>query len=170
MKLPFFILITFCVSCLAPTVHAFDTTYYLVRHAEKQSDGTHDPALTEAGVARAQKIAKVLKGVKLNAIYSTDYKRTRSTAAPVAAQTGLEVVLYDPRQGAFETFIASLKELEGNILVVGHSNTTPVVAGVLSGQTLPELHEHQYDHMYIVTRKKGAEETLVIKYINPLTP
>jgi len=75
---------------------AADTTYYLVRHAEKTAEKP-DPGLTETGQQRAQDLAVHLKDVKLIKIYSSDYIRTRDTAAPIAAAQGLEVTLYDPR-------------------------------------------------------------------------
>src|SRR5688500_8983040 len=71
---------------------AQETTVILVRHAEK-ADGPGDVALTEAGVARAMRLADVLKGAGIHAVYSTPYKRTTDTATPVAKALGLEVVL-----------------------------------------------------------------------------
>jgi len=62
------------------------TTVILVRHAEKSSDGSKDPELTDAGNARAIALAKLLKEVKVDAIYSTGFKRTQNTVAPLAWQ------------------------------------------------------------------------------------
>ena len=151
--------------------YAFDATFYLVRHAEKQNDGTHDPALTSKGVERAQTLANMLKGVQLDAIYSTNYKRTRATAAPTAIQAGLEVILYDPRPETFNKFIRDLKTMNGTFLIVGHSNTTPVVAGALAGQELAELKHHQYDHLYTVQLDELRDDArLSIQFIEPRTP
>jgi len=52
-----------------------DAVFYLVRHAEKELDGD-DPALSDAGYARADALAGVLRDVTLAAIYSTDTRRT----------------------------------------------------------------------------------------------
>ncbi len=159
-----------CTLMFMPSVYAFDATFYLVRHAEKQSDGTNDPALTDEGTARAQVIADLLRNEKLDAVYSTGYKRTRATAAPTANQAGLDVTLYDPKAEQFSAFIDKLKVSNGTYLVVGHSNTTAVVAGALSDQPLPDLEEHQYDHVYVVTRSDNGHATLTIKYTEPRTP
>ena len=54
------------------------TTYYLIRHAEKdQSDKTNrDPHLSEQGLKRAKNWATVLNDVKFDMVYSTNYNRT----------------------------------------------------------------------------------------------
>ena len=60
------------------------TTFILVRHAEKASDGTSDPALTKAGAARANNILSLFQKTEITAIYSSNYKRTKMTVAPLA--------------------------------------------------------------------------------------
>ena len=68
------------------------TTYYLIRHAEKdRSDSANrNPDLNPEGKKRAEKWAEVLKDIELDAVYSTDYKRTIQTAMPVADSKELE--------------------------------------------------------------------------------
>ncbi|NVJ96947.1 MAG: gamma subclass chorismate mutase AroQ [Alphaproteobacteria bacterium] len=134
--------------CLAPQVAA-DTTIYLVRHAEKASDGTRDPDLTPAGHERAQWIAHYLADRGLTAVFSTNYKRTRQTAAPTAKMAGLPVSIYDPR--ALEEFAAELKAKDGTFLVVGHSNTTPHLANLLANSTLKYAGEDVYDQVIKVS-------------------
>ncbi len=58
----------------------------VVRHGEKISDA--DERLTEAGRARAERLAKMLKDAGVTAIYSTDTERTRDTVQPLAAALG----------------------------------------------------------------------------------
>ena len=106
-------------ACGTPTSEP-DATYYLVRHAEKTKAET-DPALTEVGAKRAQDLAMRLKGVPLTKIYSSDYIRTRDTAAPIASEKNLDVVIYNPRD--LEGVSKNLLTETGHILVVGHSNT-----------------------------------------------
>jgi probable phosphoglycerate mutase len=122
---------------------------YLVRHAEKTTD-KDDPALTEAGQARADALADLLTGKWLTHIYSTDTKRTRDTAAPVAERYGLKVELYDPRD--LPAMAAKLKATPGRHLVVGHSNTTPQLTELLGGDGGTEIVEAtEYDRLYWVT-------------------
>ena len=72
------------------------TSYILVRHAEKVK-GVKDPDLSKEGLERAKSLAYLLKDVKVDVIYSSDYKRTQQTALPVAKGQKLEVQSYDPR-------------------------------------------------------------------------
>src|SRR5882762_5377478 len=72
------------------------TTIILVRHAEKGDDGTKDPELTDAGKQRAESLAKLLSKAKVDAIYSTAFKRTQNTVTPLAQQKGLTIETYNP--------------------------------------------------------------------------
>lgn len=146
---------------------ADDAAIYLVRHAEKQADS--DPELTEYGHARARALAEIMKNVSISKVYSTDTRRTRQTAQPTAEQKKLSVELYDPR--AFRDFASALTveflESGQSILVVGHSNTTPYLATLLTGDSFPELSEDQYDHLYKVVRSSEDKlEATIIKF-NP---
>ena len=157
------------VSIFALTVSvAADQTIYLVRHAEKQNDGTRDPSLTQLGKMRAIEIADMLATAELSRVYSTNYKRTQETASPSAKRVGLSVTPYDPR--ALPEFAEKLKSLDGTSLVVGHSNTTPALVAMLSGQDFPQLEEYQYDHLYVVTLKDDGGADVRIDYIEPRTP
>src|SRR5215213_9019578 len=82
-----------CASLLLMTVscHAA-TTIILVRHAEKAVSTSADMALSEAGAARANELARVLGGARIGAIYTTQYLRTRQTVAPLAKALGIEPV------------------------------------------------------------------------------
>lgn len=130
---------------------------YLVRHAEKTTD-KDDPALTEAGQARAEALADLLADKKLTHIHSSDTKRTRDTAAPLAERLGLEVALYNPRD--LPAMAAKLKATPGRHLVVGHSNTTPQLTELLGGDGgTPIVEATEYDRLYWVTT--AADEPVV---------
>ncbi len=136
---------------------------FLVRHAEKIT-GTADPALTAAGQARAQRLASMLKDAGIAHIHSSDYKRTRDTAAPLAKMLGLEVRIYDARQ--LTEFAARLQEQGGRHLVVGHSNTTPQLTELLGGDGgTPIAEATEYDRLYVVTRgTDGRAATLLLRF------
>lgn len=128
------------------------TTIFLVRHAEKAQDGTSDPPLTSEGKARAQELAYILKHVPLDAVYSTPYKRTQQTALPTAKAHSLQVNSYNPEEK--ESFLKNIlsKHKGGNVLIIGHSNTVPVLANHLSGSTqFPPLDESTYDNIFVVS-------------------
>jgi broad specificity phosphatase PhoE len=71
------------------------TTFILVRHAEKANDGTEDPDLTQEGNTRAEKLSKMFRDTRLVAIYSTNFRRTKYTVAPLAKIHNLEVQEYE---------------------------------------------------------------------------
>jgi broad specificity phosphatase PhoE len=135
---------------------------YLVRHAEKVTTPADpdNPGLSDCGESRAEGLARILADVKLEKIYSTDYQRTKATAWPVARRLTLEIELYDP--GELAEFSRMLLNQQEDALVVGHSNTTPVLAGMLAGEALEPFDEAFYDRLYLVTVSGGqARMTLL---------
>jgi len=146
------------------------TTVILVRHAEKVSD-EGDPPLSEAGAARANELARVLSDARVSAIYTTQYKRTQNTAAPLA--TALGVTPKVMRVGKTTTYAADvvreiLQHHAGKtVLVVGHSNTTVDVLRELGVKELPSIPETQYDDLFVVTLANNAIPKLVaLRYGN----
>lgn len=144
--------LTACKQNTKTTVIEKTITLYLIRHAEKDRSDPSDknPTLTPEGQKRAKKWAEVLKEANLKAVYSTDYKRTLHTAKPSAKQNGLEVELYDPYALNFE----ELKEKHngGSVLIVGHSNTTPMLVNKLLGKDkYKEIDGAESGALFIVT-------------------
>lgn len=139
------------------------TVIFLVRHADKAEEG-RDPPLSEAGKIRASGLASTLQNAGIDYIHSTDYKRTRDTAAPVAALLGLQVQIYDPR--ALELFAGELRQSSGRHLVVGHSNTTPQMAELLGGDGGTEIDEAgEYDRLYLLTiGADGSVDTVLLRF------
>lgn len=129
------------------------TRYYIVRHAEKEAATTMttDVPLSQAGAQRALALKELLQDRNIKNIYSTNYVRTKSTAAPLAQQLGLTPILYE----ASDTTIAFLlQKIKKNTLVVGHSNTVDDIVNRLTGkQLLQDLPDTQYGDLFIVTRR-----------------
>lgn len=145
----FFSALLILTGCAAQTPQP-DATYYLVRHAEKVL-GVKDPELTAEGALRAQALIERLSDVDLTAIYSSDYRRTMDTAKPVASAQNLPILSYDPRDLPALTEI--LLAQKGHILVVGHSNTTPPLAGLLgAAEGAPIIEATEYNRFYVITR------------------
>jgi len=137
-------------------------TIYLVRHAEKEA-GTNDPEdplLSSCGELRAQALARILSDIKLEKIYSTPFERTLSTARPIAESKKLEIEIYDPsRLGEFSQLLLDARQ---EALVVGHSNTTGVLAGLLAGVSEEAFDEGIYDRLYqVVISSKQARINLL---------
>ena len=118
---------------------------YLVRHAEKLND-IKNPALTACGKNRAQQLASLLSKAEVESIYSTSYQRTMQTARPFAKQQKMVIRTYHPKE--LEQLALQLKHNKENTLVVGHSNTTPVLVELLSQQTVAPLTEQDFQYLY----------------------
>ena len=125
------------------------TTFYLIRHTEKELDAGNDPGLTDQGRFRAEYWATVLKNVRIDRVYSTDTLRTRETAAPFAERNELEIELYSPSRIDYAEFIKT--NLKKSVVVVGHSNTTPGFAnGLLGREAYHDLDESNYSSLFVV--------------------
>ena len=59
----------------------------VVRHAEK-ADQTPDSALSAKGQARARALADLLRGAGVTHVITSEFLRTRQTAAPLATALG----------------------------------------------------------------------------------
>ena len=118
-----FIVIAVLFSSCATT-----TSYYIVRHAEKDAGTTMTPGtvktndvpLSEQGAKRAEALGRQLQGKKIKRIYSTNTIRTKSTAEPLSKLIGVPISVYNAVDSGFLQLLQNSKE---NLLVVGHSNT-----------------------------------------------
>lgn len=136
-------------------------TVILVRHAEKV-DASQDPELTDAGKQRAERLAKIVKKYKPGAIYSTDFKRTCDTAAPLATRRGLKVETYDAKKPA-ELIDTMMKSKTKRFMIVGHSNTIPGLANLLGKKELfKNLDDAEHGVIWIVRLKDGQMRRIEI--------
>jgi len=136
------------------------TTIYIVRHAEKVDDST-DPELSDAGKERALKLAGMLEKIDVDAIYSTNYKRTLATVRPTSHLKEVEVQLYDPRNEV--EYERILEENIGKIiLIAGHSNTVPMAANFYLGEDrLEKFDESDYGNFLILMVKEVGDTKLI---------
>lgn len=132
---------------------AVNAIVILVRHAETTEEG-RDPALSAAGLARAQLLAQQLQ--RVDRVLTSPYRRTVTTAAAVAERFGIEAELYDPRD--LPALAARLKAVDGITLVVGHSNTTGELVQLLGGDPGTPIDESEYDRIYRVSLPSGSTE------------
>ena len=139
------------------------TTIHLIRHAEKdRSDKENkDPELTEKGKQRAERWAEVFGLSKMDAVYSTNYQRTLQTAAPTAVRNGLEIQTYEPNNLNIDS-IATIHKGE-RILIVGHSNTTPMLVNRALGEERFEWIEDTVNgNLFVLTITPSAKGVQVL--------
>ena len=157
------------------------TTVIFVRHAEKMTD-VENPPLSEAGRKRAAELARqlldadVVPGKGVDAVYATPFVRTEETARPVADALGLQVLPYeatDDTDRSEEIMDEIVRSHKGRIiLVVGHSDTVPVMIGAMgASKNVPYIDENEYDNMYIVSIPWfGKTKTIRVRYGEPYVP
>ncbi|MCH7544977.1 MAG: nuclear transport factor 2 family protein [Planctomycetes bacterium] len=123
-------------------------TIVIVRHAEKLAG--RDPGLSDVGRARVLRWQILMEEFEFGIVCSSDYRRTRETAEPFAADAGVDLTLYDP--GEPGTFVEQLKanNTEGAALVVGHSNTVPELLRAFGLEDIADMSDREYYHLFIV--------------------
>lgn len=125
------------------------TTIYFIRHAEK-ADNSKNPDLSTTGLKRATHWSEVFSDIPFDAIYSTDFTRTKQTAAPTATNKKIDISIYDPKNIDIQKF--KTDNLGKTVLVVGHSNSTPDFVNKLINQNLYALIDEKiFGNLYIVT-------------------
>ena len=147
-------------------------TILLVRHAEKATDANEASVpLSEAGTARAARLAEMLRSAGVTAVYATDTVRARKTAEPLAKVAGLEVRIYAPKDADGKStpriLLDRLKKEDprGVVLVVGHSNTVPEILAALGYPEKVEIPANQFDDLFVVTpRADGPPSVVRLKY------
>ena len=152
-----------CAGTPATQTHGDDgPVFVVVRHGEKADAGGSDPPLSEAGLARADRLAGLLADATLVAVYSTDLRRTRQTVGPTAAAHGLGIQAYDPREAAAD-FAARLRAAHGagTVLVAGHSNTVPDIVAALCACEVAAMPETEFDRLS--TLRSGADGRLQLE-------
>lgn len=155
------------IVCTATTAAA-QQVIYIVRHAERADSApaagqamtapANDPPLSADGHARAARLATMLRSADISQIVSTEYQRTRQTAAPLAKALNLDITTSPSREP--DALLLRIREAKGNVLVIGHSNTVPELLKRLGVKDPITIAESEYDNLFIVTRPASGEPIL----------
>ena len=149
------------------------TTMIFVRHAEQTDHDAADPPLSEAGRRRVAELTRQLVDADvvagIDAIYTTQFRRSVETVQPLADRLGLPVNTYDAAdtEAVLETI---LKAHKGKIiLVVGHSNTVPaLIANLGASKKVPPIQPNEFDNIYIISIPWfGKTKTIRLRYGEP---
>lgn len=156
----YFFLFVFVFSLISACTSDKTTTYYLIRHSEKDRTDqmNSNPHLNFEGEKRAQKWANYFEDIQIDAVYSTKYFRTMETATPTAMTKKLRIQYYDPSKMFDSIFQAETKGK--SVLIVGHSNTTPVFANKILGEDkYQNMDDNDNATLFIVTVKGDQKES-----------
>ena len=151
------ILFVFLILIAGQGLQAQETTrIWIVRHGEKDltDPKEKDPELSIEGKERAETLVKYLEGKKIDALFSTDYKRTRGTLIPLASQRNLGLKFYNSKddKALVDTVLNYYKGKA--VVICSHSNR---ILGIIAafGATAPlkEITEQEYSHILLLEIK-----------------
>ena len=154
------------ISCKKDTknVEPIVSTFYFIRHAEKDRTDPEnpDPELNQDGLNRAIRWAEIFDPIPMDVIYSTNYERTSMTAAPTSVKKNIDVKYYDPNEVDIEEF--KLINEGKNVLIVGHSNTTPEFVNKMIGfEKYDDMDDSDNSSLFIVRVIDGVPTDIRLK-------
>ncbi len=157
-------LICFILFCLCGYFCYFSpvTKIILVRHAEKLNN-TDTTSLSPAGFQRARALAHVVGEAGIRSIFVSDKKRALQTAIPTATALGITPMQISASQT--DEFVDAIKDHRGEtILVVGHSDTVPMIIERLGISPHPIIAETEFDHLFVVVFCRCRTTMVHLKY------
>jgi phosphohistidine phosphatase SixA len=168
------VLLLILSGCMTPSVSDHAATFgaaryvFLVRHAERYFDSQEDPPLTPQGEARAQALAATLRDAGVTAIITTQWRRTRDTAKPLATLLRIVPEVIPVHEGKAvenvqEVAAAVRRHRDETVLVVGHITVTGVIAA-LGGPRLPTICENVFSDLFVFTPAAGDEGLVHLRY------
>ena len=139
------------------------TTIVVVRHAEK-IDASSDAALSDAGRARAEALAKALRDLPITAAYATEFQRTQGTIAPLCAQRSLAPTVLPAADGKALARKLQRAHLGQTVLVCGHSNTVPALCKALGVPGEVKVADDEFDRLFVITLGPDGASVLPLRY------
>jgi len=166
------LLLATVVSLLTAT-SAMAQTVYIVRHAEK-ADASSDPALSAAGEARARALSRVMSSDRPDFVITSPLRRTILTAQPTVMERSLPMEAIDFEggvEGHVARIVAQVRDLEADqtVLIVGHSNTVPLIARALGYAEAADMPECEFDRVTVLHLMGDGAHGQVSRYGAPST-
>jgi len=152
--------------CFSQNVEKDVSVLYVVRHAEK--DTGNNPVLSSKGRERAGDLHRALQNRPVDLILVSQYRRTGMTGDSVRLYRNIETRSYKADATGDDLFklINSYNGQFKHILIIGHSNTVPVIVRRAGAKDyLPlELPDSSYDHLFTVRAQQGKITWQLEKY------
>ncbi len=137
---------------------------FLVRHAEKVDD-TDDAALTKEGLERAERLAAILKDAGITAVYTTQFQRTRNTAAPLCREAGVKPVVIPQGEEQKVVDLVRTKHKNEVVMVVGHRGTVIRMLKMFGAREPFAIGSGEHSQIFLVVpTKKGSPTALQLRY------
>lgn len=164
MKTCFVALVFVAILAALSSVADAQQAIFLVRHAELVGQPMAQPKdmpLSEAGQARAERLAGLLKDAGINAIYTTEFLRTKKTGEPLAHTLKMEIKVV--QKGGPETLVERLRKehRQDTVLLVGHSDTLPGLLKVLGHPAEIKIAPQDFSNLFVLVPKSDGPATLL---------
>lgn len=136
------------------------TRIIIIRHAPKivskknGDDSIHksELGLSSEGKRRAEGLANLANEYSVAAIYSTNFKRTKDTVAPLAKKTNLTINL-NIKPFDYDNQLNDILQNHSRktVVIVGHSNTVPgFINHILPERNMPNLEHNAYNDIFFI--------------------
>jgi 2,3-bisphosphoglycerate-dependent phosphoglycerate mutase len=164
------LLVLICCLFAFHNLKAQHTKIYVLRHAEKNTSDPKDknPSLSPEGQERANNLVSRLSKEKIDAIFTTNYKRTIETVQPLATAQKASIHKYNP---AYPKTLSDLikKDYAGKtVLIVGHSDTVLELLEAFGvKRPMERLTDSDYDNLFLVTIDGTESKVAAEKFGKP---
>jgi phosphohistidine phosphatase SixA len=143
-----------------------------VRHADTLAEPVGDRALSDAGIIRSQALALALRNAGVTAIITSQFRRSRDTAQPIAAALGLTPEVIPISRTTIDSHMKLLeaavrKHKGGVVLVVGHEETLSRLIEALGGPHLPDICPKHHANLFSLTMSAGKAHLVHSRYGAP---
>jgi phosphohistidine phosphatase SixA len=143
---------------------------FVLRHADRALDGSD--ALSPKGIARAKRLAQMLRDSGVTRAFRSDANRTGVTLKPLKLLLGnaLTITTVTTTVGIpthIQNIVTAIDALPADTvaIVVGHSNTVgPIILGLGGGDIAP-IADSEFDKLFILCGPPGGRKTkLLLRY------
>ncbi len=146
----------------AVAVSAAQEAIFLVRHAERLNDSQDSP-LSDAGRARAERLAQLLREAGITEIFVTQFQRTAQTAQPLADL--LKVPMKKMPAAETDALVKTLRGLDAHAraLVVSHGDRLPTLLRDLGYDQTVTIPPDDYGDLFIVFPEDRSTRSVVVR-------
>ena len=136
---------------------------FLIRHAERDFSST-DGGLVEAGRDRALAWAGVFADVDLDAIITSEMRRTRPTAAPISDSLDIPPRVFTRYDVEGLVDLLRTEYADDRVLLVGHSSSIPQIIRALGSDEWISISD--YNDLFIVDLDEDGSVSVVQLNVN----
>jgi phosphohistidine phosphatase SixA len=144
-----------------------------LRHADRVKD---KDLLKPEGVVRAKLLARMLAEIRITTAFCSTAQRARDTLQPLQEALGNKLkVDFVPQDDDHESYIIAAVEKAlpagTTALVISHSDSVVAIVKGLTGQTVDEIEDPQFDKLFVLSvTAPGTGTVALLRYGAPTPP